>query len=1462
MTGSRRRRTAAGAAVAVTVAVPLILGSQPAYADPGLENMTVDQAIASKVDAEVLSALEADGSADFWIRMDSDADLSAAYEAEGKTAKGTAVYEAKTAHAEETQGEIKELLTDNGVEFDSFWIVNTIAVKGDIDLVGDLALRTDVASILPQQDIPMVETLPGTNESTVDNVEWGIDAINANDVWSEFGITGEDIVIAGIDTGVQFDHPALVEQYRGNNGDGTFTHDYNFYDVAEKCGATIACDTHGHGTHTMGTMVGSDGGNNQIGVAPGATWIATNGCCDSDFTLLSSGEWIIAPTDSNGQNPDPSKAADIVNNSWGTTIPTYDPFYEEIVAAWIAAGIFPAFSNGNSGPGCDTTGSPGLYDNSYSSGAFDINGNIASFSGRGPGLDGNVKPNIAAPGVNTRSAMPGSGYGSMSGTSMASPHTAGVVGLMWSASPALRGDVAATMEILNGTAIDTEDLQCGGTAENNNVFGEGKLDAFAAVSASPMDGVGSLAGSVTSDGSAVGGVAINADSADFSRSTTSNAAGEYSFGSLLPGEYTVTAAKFGYLPSTVTITVVEDEVATADFDLELAPAGNVTGVVSDGSGQGYPLYAKVTADGTGVSTFTDPVSGAYALNLPEGDYSLTIESVYPGYVIGQADVSTGTAADVALTVDVACTAAGYELDFGNLPGVEGFDGTEAPEGWTVVNNGTAEDGWRFDNPKSRNNQTGGEGNFATADSDAAGSGHGVIDTELISPVYDLTQMSTAGLSFASDFNDLGDSEAAVLISVDGGETWDELWATETSLRGPRTEEVDLTAYADATAAQFKFWYTDAGRWAWYWQIDDLQLGLPDCVAVDGGLVVGHTVDANTGANLDKVTVTDSVSGASGVSASTPDDENLADGFYWLFTSELGEHDFTASRTGWVDETTSVDVVGSAVATADFTLGAGRLEVSTTAISTNVTMEGSWTEEVELTNTGSAPLTVEVGETGGGFTPMSGHESTQVPLTTPADKTAFDADKAVPAGVSTSSDLGPDDEWSAVANYPASVFDSASASHDGYTYVVAGVAGSSLSSAVYAYDHEGDAWARMADLPEALELPTATFIGGLLYVYGGTTGDTADTLYIYDPATDTWTEGASGPAGRWAAGSATIDGKLYIIGGCIDGECASSSDVQRYDPASDSWEVLGNYPESTAYIACGGVGSAIVCAGGYGASTSASTYVYNAGADDWTEVASMPTDVWGAAADTANGLLIVSNGAADGSSVLTNATYAYDVAADSWTELAPSGEARYRTTGACGFLKIGGRADGNIPTNTVELLAGYDVCATAGGGDLPWLNTDQTTVTIAPGDTVVLEVTTSGKAADGVPQPGTYVGGVNLGTDTPYGSVVIDVTMTVAPGANMGRMTGTVTGVNCDGSTVGLAGVQVQVRGPDGTRYDLTTDADGYFSYWFAAGQHLVIVSKDGWAADFNSFAVRAGRSVGANFSVAALGCSSGLSQLV
>ena len=285
--------------------------------------------------------------------------------------------------------------------------------------------------------------------------------------------------------GAEYTHSALVRQYRGNLGGGNFDHNYNWWDPSNVCPTGAPCDNNDHGTHTMGTMVGDDGdpGPNQVGVAPHARWITAKGCetnnC-SDFALLSSAQWILAPTDLDGNNPRPDLAPDIVNNSWGGG--PNNPWFHQATSAWVAAGIFPAFSNGNAGPGCGTAGSPGDYDNTYAAGAFDINHSIAGFSSRGPSaFDGGTKPNISAPGVNVRSSVPGNTYAAFNGTSMASPHVAATVALMWSAAPALRGDIAGTEAILNQTAIDTSDLQCGGTAGNNNVWGEGRLDALAAV---------------------------------------------------------------------------------------------------------------------------------------------------------------------------------------------------------------------------------------------------------------------------------------------------------------------------------------------------------------------------------------------------------------------------------------------------------------------------------------------------------------------------------------------------------------------------------------------------------------------------------------------------------------------------------------------------------------------------------------------------------------------------------------------------------------------------------------------------------------------------------------------------------------------------------------------------------------------------------------------------------------------
>ncbi|MGH3681460.1 MAG: S8 family serine peptidase [Natronosporangium sp.] len=441
------------------------------------------------VEPALLDQLAEQSEATFWVVLDQQADLTTAAAVEGWEARGSQVYDTLTTTAEQSQAGLAALLSDRGADHQSFWIVNAIKVTGDRALVDELAGRPEVGEILADRTYQIPQPRPALAPPGTQAVEWGVDRIGAPDVWDTFDVRGEGIVVGLTDTGAFFNHPALVEKYRGNNGDGTFDHNYNWHDPSNVCGAPslTPCDNNGHGTHVVGTMVGDDGGTNQVGVAPAARWIVAKGCETNNCStgaLLSSGQFMLAPTDLAGQNPRTDLRPHIVNNSWGGGNDT-DPWYQGIVRSWVAAGIFPQFSNGNtqgSAP-CASTGNPGNLPESYAAGAFDINNNIAAFSNRGPSAwDGIIKPNISAPGVAVRSSWNNGSYQVISGTSMASPHVAGTVALIWSAVPALAGDIEATRELLDDTAIDVENLTCGGTPENNNVWGQGRLDAFAAVS--------------------------------------------------------------------------------------------------------------------------------------------------------------------------------------------------------------------------------------------------------------------------------------------------------------------------------------------------------------------------------------------------------------------------------------------------------------------------------------------------------------------------------------------------------------------------------------------------------------------------------------------------------------------------------------------------------------------------------------------------------------------------------------------------------------------------------------------------------------------------------------------------------------------------------------------------------------------------------------------------------------------
>jgi subtilisin family serine protease len=473
-----RRAAVALLALALTTGLVLVGTAGSAPASTGLQ----------KVDARVLRAVQGGRTASYWALLTQKADLTGASSIQGWGARGWFVYNRLTQVANSSQKGLRALLTARGARFTAFYIINAIRITSGAATLNAVAARSEVARIVPTWTVHIVDGTSGTTTSagSIKTIEWNIQRINAPQVWSTYNDRGEAATVANIDTGVQWNHPALINQYRAlHTAAKTLTpnFNYNWWDPSHICPNPSPCDNVAHGTHTMGTMVGDDGGANQIGVAPRAQWFAAKGCesnsC-SDFALMSSGQFILAPTNLQGMNPRPELRPDVVSNSWGTGNGS-DTFYQDTVRAWVAAGIFPVFSVGAEGPGCGTVGAPASYLESYGVGAFDMSNNIASFSSRGPSpLDG-IKPNVAAPGVLVRSSVPPNDYMIYSGTSMATPHVAGTVALIISGAPSFRGNVAGLRTVIDQTAIDVSNLTCGGTPGNNNVWGEGRLDAFAAV---------------------------------------------------------------------------------------------------------------------------------------------------------------------------------------------------------------------------------------------------------------------------------------------------------------------------------------------------------------------------------------------------------------------------------------------------------------------------------------------------------------------------------------------------------------------------------------------------------------------------------------------------------------------------------------------------------------------------------------------------------------------------------------------------------------------------------------------------------------------------------------------------------------------------------------------------------------------------------------------------------------------
>jgi subtilisin family serine protease len=348
---------------------------------------------------------------------------------------------------------------------DPLWIFNGISVTAAPSVIRELATRSDVRRIDPELTIqaPAAPTLPAPAETGPAAPEPNVALVNAPALWN-LGFRGQGVVVANMDTGVDYSHPDLAGRWRG--GMNSWFDPYGQH-------PTIPTDVNGHGTWTMGAMVGGDAGGTSIGMAPDAQWIAVkvfNDRGSATSTAIHRGfQWLLDPDG----NPNTADAPDVVNDSWTLSAAGCNLDFQPDLTQLRAAGILPIFAAGNYGPTPGTVLSPANNPSAFAVGATDDADLIDPSSSRGPSACGQtVVPRAVAPGINVRTTDLYGLYTAASGTSLAAPHVAGALALLLSAFPDLPADRQAA-------ALESGAVDLGPTGPDYD-YGVGRLDVLAA----------------------------------------------------------------------------------------------------------------------------------------------------------------------------------------------------------------------------------------------------------------------------------------------------------------------------------------------------------------------------------------------------------------------------------------------------------------------------------------------------------------------------------------------------------------------------------------------------------------------------------------------------------------------------------------------------------------------------------------------------------------------------------------------------------------------------------------------------------------------------------------------------------------------------------------------------------------------------------------------------------------------
>lgn len=334
----------------------------------------------------------------------------------------------------QSEGSITEMI--------QFSMSNCIGMKATSAAVQELALHSDIYSIA--LDAPQMMIDPIKSEGIERGNTWGLRHIRAD---QNKGYNGSGITVAVVDTGIQMNHPGFAP------GQIVKSLSKSFVD-----GEASPNDGNGHGTHCAGTI-----GSPEYGVAPGCKIFAVRVLGSNG-----SGTWQAVAEGVEYA----AKHADAISMSLGGTESWTPNPVEGAVETATAAGVPCLIAAGNSGSASGTVGTPGCVKEVITVGAIAEGGSIAYFSSRGPTKKGHIKPDICAPGVNVKSLWINSGTNSISGTSMATPHVAGLTAVLLSANSGMGPQ--AIKRVLMNTAKGTK---------QDNVYGRGCVDTPDALNA-------------------------------------------------------------------------------------------------------------------------------------------------------------------------------------------------------------------------------------------------------------------------------------------------------------------------------------------------------------------------------------------------------------------------------------------------------------------------------------------------------------------------------------------------------------------------------------------------------------------------------------------------------------------------------------------------------------------------------------------------------------------------------------------------------------------------------------------------------------------------------------------------------------------------------------------------------------------------------------------------------------------